>query len=425
MTTPSALAPILDEPVGWRFKGWGQVDDALTIGEIGNQGWRIPGDALELPLLVLREDAVDHNIAVMAAYCREHGVSLAPHGKTTMAPQLFHRQLEAGAWAITVATVAQARVCHRFGVSRVLLANELLDPAALRWVTQELEHDPTFELLCLVDSHRGLEIMDAVRRAAGAQRRMPVLVEVGVRSGARSPETACAVAEAVLGSETLELAGIEAFEGVIDADHPDAAGQVDALLRSMTAVAHSLDARGGFAHREEILLTAGGSMFFDRVPRMVAAKGYSRPTRVVLRSGCYVTHDHGLYARTSPLDSLTDGRAGLRPALELWTEVLSRPEPERAIAGFGRRDAPFDAGLPVPLQILTRDGQPRSGVGSIRVTALNDQHAYLDLQEEDPLEIGDRLCCGISHPCTAFDRWQLIPVVDAAHDVTGAIRTFF
>jgi len=35
------------------------------------------------------------------------------------------------------------------------------------------------------------------------------------------------------------------------------------------------------------------------------------------------------------------------------------------------------------------------------------------------------VCLGISHPCTAFDKWQLIPVVDEEYRIVDVVRTFF
>jgi D-serine deaminase-like pyridoxal phosphate-dependent protein len=127
-----------------------------------------------------------------------------------------------------------------------------------------------------------------------------------------------------------------------------------------------------------------------------------------LRSGCYLTHDVGLYGRTSPL------RAQLRPALSVWAQVVSRPEKNLAIATMGRRDVSFDQDLPVPL-----------GLADTVVTKLNDQHAYLRLGGGDSVEVGGWLEFGISHPCTVFDKWQLIPELDANDRVVGLIRTFF
>ena len=81
---------------------------------------------VSLPAAVLYADRIEHNLKWMQAFVAEYGVKLAPHGKTTMAPQLFRRQLEAGAWGITLATAHQVRAAYRGGVHRVLIANQLV-----------------------------------------------------------------------------------------------------------------------------------------------------------------------------------------------------------------------------------------------------------------------------------------------------------
>ena len=87
---------------------------------------------------------------------------MAPHGKTSMSPELVGAQLAAGAWAISAATPAQVRVFWEFGVPRVLLANELVDRAGIAWIAQNLTVDPAREFLCYVDSLRGVEILTDV-----------------------------------------------------------------------------------------------------------------------------------------------------------------------------------------------------------------------------------------------------------------------
>jgi D-serine deaminase-like pyridoxal phosphate-dependent protein len=367
---------------------------------------------------VLKEHALEHNLRTMAALCADAGVSLAPHGKTTMAPALIARQLEAGAWAITAATAWQARAFQALGVRRILLASQVVDDAGLRWIASAL--DDGLELLVLVDSLAGVELLaDAVDG-----RRLPVLVELGVpggRTGCRTLDEALAVADAVGEAPSLALAGVEGFEGVLGS-----AGDVDAFVARLRELAVALDGRGAFAGMEEIVVTAGGSAWFDRV---LAGLGgpweLSAPVRVVLRSGCYLTHDSGFYARLSPLDGRGTGEPRLVPALEAWGAVLSVPEPRLAIAGFGKRDVPFDLDLPEPVQVRRRSGMLEPlRPGAARVEALNDQHAFVRLDAVE-LAVGDWLGCGISHPCTAFDKWRLIPVVDDAYDVVGAVETCF
>jgi D-serine deaminase-like pyridoxal phosphate-dependent protein len=112
------------------------------------------------------------------------------------------------------------------------------------------------------------------------------------------------------------------------------------------------------------------------------------------------------------------------PALELWAHVLSRPEPGLALACAGRRDVAFDAGLPVPLRIRGRDGSLRAA-RDMRAVRLDDQHCYLELPAGAELAPGEMVCLGISHPCTTFDKWRVIPVVDDGYRVLDAIHTFF
>ncbi|HVH88513.1 MAG TPA: hypothetical protein VM912_17470, partial [Terriglobales bacterium] len=107
-------------------KGLGQMDRALGAEEIPNLGWNLLHEDLSLPTAVLYEDKLGHNLKWMQSFAAAYGAKLAPHGKTTMAPKLFHRQLEAGAWGITLATAHQTRVAHEHGVRRVLMANQLV-----------------------------------------------------------------------------------------------------------------------------------------------------------------------------------------------------------------------------------------------------------------------------------------------------------
>lgn len=427
----AALDALLEEPLGPAAKALPPGAEALSASELGDQHWNVLAGDLLFPLLVLKESALAHNLAAMDGFCREHGVSLAPHGKTTMAPQLFERQLAAGAWGITAATISQARAYRAFGVERILLANELVQPLALAWVASELAQDPGFSFLCLVDSERGVALMEEALERAGGERPLEVLVELGAdgaRAGCRDEREALRVATAVAGTRHLTLAGVEGYEGVIGAERsPTVRANVGAFLARLGPLAAEIDSRGLFGPREEIVLSAGGSAFFDWVVERAAERPrLSRPTRLVLRSGCYLTHDDGFYERVSPWRSGAGAARCLRPALELWAEVLSRPEPGLAIAGFGKRDAPYDLGLPVPTTLVRRSGGARAALpaGALEVSELNDQHAFLRLNGVEPA-VGDLVGCGVSHPCAAFDKWRLIPLVDDSHRVVGGIRTLF
>ncbi|MCA1703858.1 MAG: hypothetical protein LC808_11575, partial [Actinobacteria bacterium] len=199
---------------------------------------------------------------------------------------------------------------------------------------------------------------------------------------------------------------------------------IDSHLEDMASTVDDLLANDSLPER--FILTAGGSSAFDMV--IDALTGRWPQATVVLRSGCYVTHDHLMYTN-SPLQkpNSEDERSGpwLRPALELWGYVHSTPEPDLALVTFGRRDVGFDYGLPVPLGHIPSGSATETPATGWQIEQLNDQHAYLRHPAGDKVKVGDRLRCGISHPCTTFDKWNVIPVVDDAYNVIAAVRTFF
>ena len=123
---------------------------------------------------------------------------------------------------------------------------------------------------------------------------MRVLVEIGFpggRTGARTRADALAVARAVAATPGLALAGFECFEGLL----PNAAA-VDAFLDEVVAIAASAEDEGLLPHGAPLILSAGGSAFFDRVGERFGAAALRRPMLRVLRSGCYLTHDSLAYA---------------------------------------------------------------------------------------------------------------------------------
>jgi D-serine dehydratase len=428
-STQLDLSEVMTEPVDWRFKGFPPVADALPVGEIGNAGWNALGGELSPPILLLKESALHHNIEVMADYCASHHVSLAPHAKTPVSPQIANLQLAAGAWGLTVATFHQARLFRRLRAQRILLANELVEPTALRWIAAELSQDSGFEFYCLVDSAAAVDLMERYLSDAGFRGKFTVLLEIGShggRCGCRSIEEALVVADRIRAARHLSLVGVETYENVFPEQPEDAViARVDELLDGVRDAVTQLDFGGYFDGPDEILVTAGGSQYFDRVvARLGSAWSQSKSVRVVLRSGSYVTHDMGLHGRTPLLEGHGEGAVGFRQALELWAVVLSRPEPNLAIVGFGKRDAAYDRGLPVPFAKVGTTGTESLTPGELEVLALNDQHGHVRVASPVAIRVGDLVGMHVSHPCTSFDKFRLIPLVDDSYRITGAVRSY-
>ncbi|MGO4429788.1 amino acid deaminase, partial [Streptomyces sp. MCAF7] len=151
----------------------------------------------------------------------------------------------------------------------------------------------------------------------------------------------------------------------------------------------------------------GGSAWFDAVADVFAElPELSGPVLKLLRSGAYVSHDDGHYRHITPFNRIPDEGA-LHPAFRLWAQVVSRPEPGQAFLNAGKRDAAYDLDLPEPQLIRSPDGPERPAAG-LTVTGLSDQHTWLAVEEGVSLEVGDWVGLGLSHPCTSFDKWQLI-----------------
>ncbi|MEW2076097.1 MULTISPECIES: amino acid deaminase [unclassified Streptomyces] len=417
-----ALARLTEERVDHRFKGLPPDAEGLTVGELAAQRRNLFTDGFTTPVLALSAERLEHNLRLMETYAARHGLAFAPHGKTSMAPQLFHRQIEHGAWGITLAVPHQVRVARAFGVQRVFLANELIDAAALRWIAAELDADPGFRFLCYVDSVRGVELMDAA--LAGASRPVDVVVELaageGARTGVRTEAECAAVADAVAGARALRLVGVAGYEGEVPRADPE---RVHAWLRRLVSLAVDFDKAGRFAGLDEIVVSAGGSAWFDAVADVFAeVPDLSAPVLKLLRSGAYVSHDDGHYRKLTPFNRVPEEGA-LEPAFRLWTQVVSRPSAEQAFTNAGKRDAAHDLDLPFA-QVVRRDGSERPATG-ISVTGLSDQHAWLRTTGEADLEVGDWVGLGLSHPCTSFDKWVLIPVAEADGTVVDYVRTFF
>lgn len=380
---------------------------------------------LPTPSLTLDRAALRSNLASFHSWCAERGLGLAPHGKTSMAPAIWRAQIEAGACGITLANIRQARVAREFGVRNIVIANQLLDQNALTWVAGELEQDPAVDFLCWVDSPETVELMERHLQAGPSNRPIKVLVEVGApgaRTGVRDPESARATAQAVTRSAHLSLAGVAGFEGVlVKGVQPDHVDRIDNFLALMAQI--HMELRPGY-EVEHPVLSAGGSIWFDRVAEVFGPHG-DDGTRILLRSGCYAIHDDGVYQSQTPR-ARADGPQ-LRSAAHVWSRVLSTPQDDRAYLDAGKRDLSFDEGYPRVQGFL--DGVSVRHTEGDSVYALSDQHAHVQTSNTSDLSLGTVAQLGISHPCTTMDKWGLIPVIDDVRSdnprITGLVRTYF
>ncbi len=429
------LAPIDDLILDASTKGLPLSVDRIALKDVAGAGWRLHED-LQLPAAVLRRSALEANGRWMRAFAKHAGAVMAPHGKTPMAPQIFARQLADGAWGMTCATIGHLRTYRRFGVQRVIFANQIPSRAGAAWLAQELLRDPGFEIFVFVDSVEGADILADAAAAVKLNRPIPLLLETGfpsARTGVRSLDDGLALARHIATRKgQIALAGAATFEGVVPGgSDPNMEPNVEALFADTVRLAEACAREGLFSADHPVILSAGGSRFFDLAAKRLGDAEVGGDKLVVLRSGCYVSHDANHYERAfERLLERTHGDTGapgrLRPAIEVWAQVQSHPEPTRWYANLGRRDVSFDLEPPKPQHWLRPDvhtgAQPLDGVIT---SGLSDQHVHLLAENGSPLQFGDHVGFGISHPCTTFDKWRVLFEVDDDDRVIGAVATFF
>ncbi|WP_431484066.1 amino acid deaminase [Pseudomonas solani] len=416
-----------ERPLDPNGKGLGPAPSGCRIADVTSLGWNILADDVSLPVAVLRQSRLEHNLAWMGRFIRHYGVQLAPHGKTTMSPALFHMQLEQGAWGITLATAPQVQAAYNHGVRRVLMANQLVGKANMALVAHLLR-DPAFSFCCLVDSSTNVEALGRHFSATG--QRLRVLLEFGVqggRTGIRDERQEAEVLAAIgRWPGTLSLVGCEVYEGVLQ-DEPS----VRNLLRHVLERTRQLAAKGCF-DEPEVILSGAGSAWYDVVAETFSGQDIGQPLQVILRPGCYLTHDEGIYREAAQRIHASNTVAremgsSLLPALQLWAHVQALPEPGLAIIGLGKRDAAFDAGMPLPAlhHRPGREAPPVVAPAAWKITRMMDQHAFLETPPDADLQVGDLLAFDISHPCLTFDKWRQLLLVDDHYRVIGAVETFF
>ncbi|MFE4197898.1 alanine racemase [Paenarthrobacter sp. NPDC056912] len=422
----TAVAGLADRRLDWRHKAVPATANGTT--HAGFLAAKHTLADLQTPLLTLDASALAGNADRLAKWCADHGVLLAPHGKTTMSPQLWTEQLNRGAWGITLANFAQLRVAREFGVRNLQLANSLTDPHAIQWVAAQ-PADTT--ILSWIDSLGTVDVIN--RTLAGSDAVLDVLVELGAhggRTGARGVDAALEVARAISASHNLRLVGVSGYEGSLAHTADDAGlAAVRGYLATMRLLHEQLLAEGLYG-TDSVILTAGGSAYFDDVVTVLSPcinSGTGPRVDLMIRSGAYIVHDDGFYRGISPFSR--EGDQPFTAGMYGWARVVSQTEPGLAILDAGKRDLPFDEGLPEPQLIGPTLGGPMEPLLGAEITSVNDQHSFMTFDASTiSVNPGDVVRLGLSHPCTAFDKWTVIPVLadtNGDQTVVDLIHTFF
>lgn len=384
----------------------------------------------QLPIMALDHSAVANNCSWMQDYADLAGVKLAPHGKTSMCPELFKMQIDRGAWGMTLANNYQVKIAYDCGIRKILMANQLVGKSNILSIIKLLKADPNFEFYCLVDSQKNLDALN--QKAEEHSVSLNVLIEIAPehgRAGLRTKTEVIELAQYIKSScPKIILTGIECYEGVIHSCDP--IPEVDQFLEFVAHTTTQLEQLDLF-ETSQLILSGGGTVFFDRVVAILGKTKLQTPFDLLIRPGCYISHDSGIYdgfqKELKARDPLARQVTGdLQAAIEIICYVQSIPEPRLAILNIGKRDVSFDSGLPTPEKHFSTDQEKIHQLDQHwEIRDLNDQHAFMHFPKESTLTVGDIICCRISHPCLTFDKWPQIALINDEYEVIDFIESRF
>jgi D-serine deaminase-like pyridoxal phosphate-dependent protein len=393
-------------------KGFPLNSYGKTIDQFLSTKPNILTSGFQFPIMVLKDKALKHNIDRMARFCKSVGAELAPHVKTTMSPQIAQMQVDAGAFALTIANFWQAEIFRNFGFKKLIIANEVLDPTAIAAIA-DLNSKKAAEVIFYVDSIAGLDIIKKYTPKDGVQN---LFIEIGTdngRGGVRDLDLVTQIAKNISEDPRLKLRGVTGFEGAVPNAARTSAGE-DSVTKFCQKIVAAANNAFLFKSESEFIISAGGSAYFEIVASEL--NKFDKPKILLLRSGGYVTHDSRYYEEIYPFRDSDDL---LIPAIEVWAQVISAPEKDFGVLNLGKRDIGCDLHNPIPVAKYSDELSKFSG----EIEKLNDQHGFMRSKEE--FAVSELIGLGISHPCTTFDKWRLIPLVNDNYDVVDCIHTFF
>ncbi|MFC4701957.1 alanine racemase [Glaciecola siphonariae] len=401
---------------------------------LSTDGWHLLKEEVSLPIAVLNIKDLNSNARWMQAFSEKAKVKLAPHGKTTMAPTLFHQQLEQGCWGISLATVAQVHNAFVHGIKRIIMANQLVGKYHMNAIA-ELLATGELDFYCFVDSVQNIHALGEFFTQRNLD--LNILIEVGVehgRCGWRDADNITPLLEAIRLYPRLKLSGLSFYEGVIHSENAQA--MVSDFVERICALFARLYHSKHFSLTEPIL-TGAGSAWYDLVSDIIVSSPALQgiDLTAIIRPGCYLIHDKGIYqdAQNQVLGRsqiACDLKGDLVSSLTVWAYVHSVPESGFAIVGAGKRDFAFDAGFPKPEWVY----RPTSDCLALRPTRIDqhcevikvmDQHCMISFDTTLSLAPGDMVCFSTSHPCLTMDKWRYIALIDEDFVVRKTIETFF
>ncbi|MEW6989149.1 amino acid deaminase [Colwelliaceae bacterium 6441] len=400
------------------------------LSSLSSSGWNLLKEQVSFPIAVINERSLVDNAKWMQAFSERAGVKLAPHGKTTMTPELFKLQLAHGCWGISLATVPQVINAYKNGIKKIILANQLVGRFHFELIADLLTANDA-EFYCFVDSIENVVSLGEYFLARKVK--LNVLIELGVpagRCGWRDLSLIDELVAAISSYKSLQLCGVSFYEGVIHGEMAEQA--ITKYIGDVKSITERLRKNNDFT-TQDIIITGAGSAWYDVVSKELTSDQANELASysMIIRPGCYLIHDTGIYqeAQNNVLarsQLACDISGQLTSCLELWAYVHSTPEKELAIIGLGKRDVAFDAGLPTPEYVYRPGDKELHKLSSANeLIKIMDQHCMMKLDSDLVLKPGDIIVFSSSHPCLTIDKWRYLAIRNDKYIVEKTLATLF
>ena len=329
---------------------------------------------VQTPALVLDLAAFERNLARMAEHAIAHGIGLRPHAKTHRCPIVAHRQLALGALGVCAAKVAEAEVLVEAGIGEVLVTSPVVTVEKIRRVVALATRAPGLRIV--VDSERGVDLLDQAARAAGVVVGVLVDLDAGIhRTGVAPGAEALALVERIAACDGLRFDGLQAYAGHVQ----HVRGFERRRERSIAALEPCLETRRlvESAGHEVGIMTGGGTGTFDIDCELDGMTD--------LQVGSYVFMDTQYRDVGGPRGDQLDA---FEPSLFVLTTAISQPVPTMITVDAGFKAVAYEPDSPPRFRHCPEHVYHYAG----------DEHGMVELAEERPaLTLGDKAELVVSH----------------------------
>ena len=433
---------ILNSKIDSKTKGINEINK-IKVKDIPNKKWNILKENVQFPILTMKESVFKKNIKSMNNFANYNGVSLAPHCKTSMCPQILKKLNDLNYWGFSAANNQQLSMLLEMGIKKIIIANLITNKSNIINLFKLIEkYGYAKKIYLCVDSTFGVNLLKELSIQYKFKHKLRILIETGFqnsRNGVRNLNSLNILTGKIIKlPSNFIFCGILFYEGAVsEKNYKKTINKVNKFI-SFSLKAFDYLLKNNFFSNEEIILSGGGSEYFDLIINSFQKYKNIKNIRLIIRPGTFIAYGHGHYLKSieniDKRGTLFINKKNIKatnlfnPSLELWGHIISMQDSNRAILNFGKRDVHYDRGYPIPLSIyrkgkLFQKINPKQN--KYKIYKMSDHHAFLYFTNDQDIRIGDLIKLGVTHPCVTIDKWDFFYMIDEKYNVKEGLKTFF